>query len=341
MLVTAWRSSPTGRSGRGGTTATASWATGRRRTGLAPVQVSGLSGVVAVRRAGRCHSLAVKSDGTVWAWGGNYYGQLGDGTTTQTAIAPCRSRACPAWWRWRRAWYHSLAVKSDGTVWAWGDNYCGQLGDGTTTQRTTPVQVSGLSGVVAVAGGDRPTAWRSSPTGRSGRGGATARPVGRRDDDERSSRAGLGPSACAVGGGQLATAWRSSPTGRSGRGGEHYGQLGDGTHDRRIPGAGLGLSGVVSGGRRYATAWRSSPTGRSGRGGQLLRPVGRRDIDESFYPVQVSGLSGVVAVAGGDSHSLFLADRQPLRSGRRNLARQRRHRARRQPDHRRLRPPGA
>ena len=55
--------------------------------------------------------------------------------------------------------YHSLALKSDGTVWAWGYNGYGQLGDGSTTNRLTPVPVSGLTGVVAIAGG-MTTAWR-------------------------------------------------------------------------------------------------------------------------------------------------------------------------------------
>ena len=51
-----------------------------------------------------------------------------------------------------QAWL-TRAIKSDGTVWAWGDNYQGQLGDGTTTNRNTPVQVSGLTGVTAIAAG--------------------------------------------------------------------------------------------------------------------------------------------------------------------------------------------
>ena len=46
---------------------------------------------------------------------------------------------------------HTVALKTDGTVWAWGYNGWGQLGDGTTTNKTTPVQVSGLSGVIAIA----------------------------------------------------------------------------------------------------------------------------------------------------------------------------------------------
>ena len=48
---------------------------------------------------------------------------------------------------------HSLAVKNDGTVWAWGDNFYGQLGDGTTIRQTSPIQVLGLTGVAVAAGG--------------------------------------------------------------------------------------------------------------------------------------------------------------------------------------------
>src|SRR5688500_11976105 len=48
---------------------------------------------------------------------------------------------------------HTLALKPEGTVWSWGDNWYGQLGDNSTTQRSTPVQVSGLSGVIEVAAG--------------------------------------------------------------------------------------------------------------------------------------------------------------------------------------------
>lgn len=47
--------------------------------------------------------------------------------------------------------YHSVVLKNDGTVWAWGWNYYGELGDGTTVQRTTPVQVSGLNNIISVS----------------------------------------------------------------------------------------------------------------------------------------------------------------------------------------------
>jgi hypothetical protein len=113
--------------------------------------VSGLSGVVAVA-AGECHSLALKSDGTVRAWGYNYSGELGDGTTT-TRYVPVMVSGLSGVVAVAAGYCHSLALKSDGTVRAWGYNGYGQLGDGTTTSRLTPVMVSGLSGVVSVAAG--------------------------------------------------------------------------------------------------------------------------------------------------------------------------------------------
>jgi len=115
------------------------------------VRISDLSGVTDVS-SGCAHSLAVKKDGTVWAWGSNYYGQLGDGTTTNR-YTPVKVSGLSGIKDVAGGCYHSLAVKEDGTVWAWGYNYSGELGDGTTTDRTTPVKVSDLSGVTDVAGG--------------------------------------------------------------------------------------------------------------------------------------------------------------------------------------------
>jgi len=116
----------------------------------APVQ-SGISGVAQVV-GGRFQALALKPDGTVWAWGGNYYGQLGDGTNTNRNT-PVQVSALTGVIQVARGGDNSLALKSNGAVWAWGDNDYGQLGDGTTTNRNTPVQVLGLAGVAQVAGG--------------------------------------------------------------------------------------------------------------------------------------------------------------------------------------------
>jgi uncharacterized delta-60 repeat protein len=92
------------------------------------------------------------STGTVWAWGWNGVGQLGDGTTTDRH-APVQVRGLSGVVSVSAGPWNTLAVRGDGTVWAWGWNGVGQLGDGTTIDRHTPIQVPGLTGVVAVAAG--------------------------------------------------------------------------------------------------------------------------------------------------------------------------------------------
>lgn len=97
-------------------------------------------------------SLALRSDGTVWSWGENSEGQLGDGTNVSENI-PVEVMGLKNVKAISTGDQHSLALKEDGTVWAWGDNERGALGNGTTLSQSTPTQVKGLSDIVAIAGG--------------------------------------------------------------------------------------------------------------------------------------------------------------------------------------------
>lgn len=117
-----------------------------------PAQVSGTVDITAVA-AGRGHSALLKSDGTVWTFGGNTDGQLGDGTTT-SRYAPVQATGLTGAVAVAAGGQHTVVLKGDGTVWAFGGNASGQLGDGTTTTRLTAVQMSGLTNVVAIAVGE-------------------------------------------------------------------------------------------------------------------------------------------------------------------------------------------
>jgi alpha-tubulin suppressor-like RCC1 family protein len=90
--------------------------------------------------AGGSYSLALESDGTLWAWRNNFHGQLGDGTATGRN-SPVQIGSDNKWVSIATERSHSLALKSDGTLWAWGYDKYGELGDGTTTNRSSSVQV--------------------------------------------------------------------------------------------------------------------------------------------------------------------------------------------------------
>ena len=100
------------------------------------MQVAGLSGIKDI--AATTTSMAVRSDGTLWGWGNNGSGQIGDGTTTERH-SPVQVQGISDVKQVAGGYYYfSLALKNDGAVWAWGYNYHGALGDGTTTERHAP-----------------------------------------------------------------------------------------------------------------------------------------------------------------------------------------------------------
>jgi alpha-tubulin suppressor-like RCC1 family protein len=142
---------------------------------------------------GRDFSLQLREDGTLWAWGDNTYGQLGIGTMGGTYDTPMQVRsddnssfmqdviaiAAGGSASYADGEAFALALKSDGTLWAWGSGLKGRLGNGddTNTSCALPVQVSGLTDVVAIAAGAAHAAALTSDGtvrswGRSGFGGA-------------------------------------------------------------------------------------------------------------------------------------------------------------------------
>jgi RHS repeat-associated protein len=258
---------------------------------------------------GAYHSLALGSDGTVWSWGRNSSGQLGNGTTasrsTPGQVASLQNVIAIA-----AGGSHSLALMNDGTVRAWGNNVYGRLGDGTTTNRTTSVQVKNLYGAIDVSGGlNHSMALRSDGTvwswgrnynGQLGDGTTTGRltPVQARDLFNAVAIAAGGSHSLALTGDGKVWAW----------GANHSGQLGDGTTtSRSIPVLVLSLSDVIAiaAGDSHSMAlrsdgtvwaWGNNSSGRLGDGTTVHKAT----------PVQVYDLSIIVAIAAGTSHSIAL-----------------------------------
>lgn len=119
-----------------------------------PVAVVGLDSGVAVLVAEDFHSCALMTSGVVKCWGGNSYGQLGDNSTTARFTPVQVVGLSEGVGRISSGAVHNCVITTDGVVKCWGYNSFGQLGDNTTTQRNTPVTVSGLaSGVASLESG--------------------------------------------------------------------------------------------------------------------------------------------------------------------------------------------
>lgn len=275
-----------------------------------PVLVSGLSDIIAIS-ASEEHSLALKSDGTVWAWGDNNFGELGDGTRGGARTSPYQIPGLTDVVAVAAGGWHSLALKSDGTVWAWGWNFAGQLGDGTKTDRYSPIRVPGVSGIVSIATGYDHTlalrydgtvwAWGANNQGQLGNGSSSEelRPIRIPDFSPVAVIDADGSYSLAIKSDGTAWAW----------GDNGNGQLGNNTiMDRYLPTQIPGLSGMTTISASYmghtlalksdgsVYAWGNNGRGQLGDGSTL----------EKHSPNIIAGLSGIIAIGAGSEHSLAL-----------------------------------
>jgi alpha-tubulin suppressor-like RCC1 family protein len=222
-----------------------------------PVAVSGLGSGVAAVSVGGAHTCALTSGGGVICLGGNDFGQLGDGTTTERHVPVAVSGFASGAAALAAGSGHTCALTSAGGVKCWGDNGSGQLGDGTTTERHTPVAVSGLaSGVAAISAGDFHTCaltsaggvkcWGRNADGQLGDGTTTERhtPV---------AVSGLASGVAAVSVGGAHTCALTIAGGVKCWGGNGDGRLGDGTTTQRhtpvdVSGLASGVAALATGG---------------------------------------------------------------------------------------------
>ena len=110
-----------------------------------PIQIGSLTNWKQVS-AGYYGAAAIKTDGTLWTWGGNNYTQLGIGTTGAHRSSPVQVGSLTNWKQVMAGNYFDVAIQTDGTLWSWGDNrFTGQLGLGDLAQRSSPVQVGLLT----------------------------------------------------------------------------------------------------------------------------------------------------------------------------------------------------
>lgn len=134
--------------------------------------------------AGGAHTVALKSDGSLLAWGKNLAGQLGDGTTLDKSV-PTQVGTIKTWAKIAAGEFHTVAIRADGTLWAWGFNQFGQLGDGTFVNKSAPTKIGTGTTWTAVATGKSHTvalkkdgtlwAWGSNAEAQLGDGSVNPR----------------------------------------------------------------------------------------------------------------------------------------------------------------------
>lgn len=282
-----------------------------------PVSVSGLGSGVSQVAAGSADTCVLTTAGGVECWGSNFFGELGDGTNSDSATPVPVTGLGSGVRAIAVGQDHVCALTAAGGIECWGSNFAGQLGNATTADSATPVPVSGLSsGVVAIsAGADHTCAvasggvvkcWGADDQGQLGDSGACGTgcttPVATADlgAGVTAIATSTGGHGCAVVADGSLKCW----------GHNNHGQVGDDTTTERF--APIAVDGLSSGAiaisvglgdhacavtsDRTVECWGNNSAGELGDGTTTNRDV----------PVTVSGLSDVIAVAAGGAHTCAL-----------------------------------
>lgn len=282
---------------------------------LRPVEVVGLTDSVATVAAGNGHTCALTTAGAVKCWGYNGRGQLGDGTmqsqSTPVNVVGLGNGVVAIAANER----HTCALTTDGGVKCWGWNESGQLGDGTTQNQSTPVDVVGLtSGVAAISAGTEHSCalttaggvkcWGANWEGRLGDGTVqhpSLTPV---------DVVGLSRGVAAIAAGGSHTCALSASGGVKCWGGNNFGRLGDGSWQNQltpvdVTGLSSGVAAIIAGSGHTCAlttaggvkCWGWNGNGELGDGTTLNQSI----------PVDVLNLSsGVAGISASEMHTCAL-----------------------------------
>ena len=272
--------------------------------------------------AGYYHSIALKADGSVWAWGSNITGQIGDGTAVEKSspvqVLPPGSGVIKV----AAGRLYSLALKADGSVWAWGQNAWGQIGDGTNTNRFAPVQVlppgsgvinivAGRDFILAIKADGSIWAWGFNDVRQLGETLASESSANRYSIRKPFQMMEPGSGIVALATGMRNVIALKADGSVWGWGDNQWGQLGDGTEIRRWPPVQVMApdSGVIAlaAGNFFSLALKADGSVWSW-GNNYYGQLGNGTLEIRHYlPGRIlSAGSGVVGLAAGLQHSVAL-----------------------------------